>query len=129
MPNAMNSNASPMRVLLVEDYPDLAAATADFLEAEGFDVRTALSGRDALDVAPGFRPELVLCDLNLPDMSGVDVVHQLRSNPATQRTYAVILTAIGAGFTKPADVDAFVAKPLTIDSIQSLVKAARSSHN
>ena len=124
-----NSNTSPLRVLLVEDYPDLAAATADFLESEGLEVRTALSGRDALDVAPTFQPQLVLCDLNLPDMSGVDVVHQLRANPATQRTYAVILTALGGAFTKPADVDAFVAKPLTIDSIQSLVKAAKSSHN
>jgi len=123
-----NSNAPRLRVLLVEDYPDLAAATADFLEAEGLEVRTALSGRDALEVAPTFQPQLVLCDLKLPDMSGVDVVRQLRANPATQRTYAVILTALG-GFTKPADVDAFVAKPLTIDSIQSLVKAARSSHN
>src|SRR5215470_13385585 len=118
-----------MRVLLVEDYPDLAAATADFLEAEGLEVRTALSGGEAVELAPAFQPELVLCDLNLPDMSGVDVVRQLRSNPATERTYAVILTAIGRAFTKPAEVDAFVAKPLTIDAIQTLVKAAQSSHS
>jgi len=129
MSNAMESNGPPLRVLLVEDYPDLAAATADVLEAEGLEVRTALSGRDALDVAPAFQPQLVLCDLNLPDMSGVDVVHQLRTNPSTERTYAVILTAIGRTFTKPADVDAFVEKPLTIDSIQALVTAVRSSHS
>jgi two-component system, OmpR family, alkaline phosphatase synthesis response regulator PhoP len=114
-----------VRVLLVEDYPDLAAATADFLASEGLEVRTALSGRDAVEVAAVFQPQLVLCDLNLPDMSGVDVVHQLRLNPANERTYAVILTAVGRAFTKPADVDAFVEKPLTIDSIKALVKAAR----
>ncbi|HET9831109.1 MAG TPA: response regulator [Vicinamibacterales bacterium] len=117
-----------MRVLLVEDYPDLAEATADFLEAEGLEVRTALSGREAVEIAPVFQPQLVLCDLNLPDMSGVDVVRQLRSNPGIGRAYAVILTAIGRTFTKPADVDAFVEKPLTIDSIQTLVKAAGSAN-
>ena len=125
MSNMPISNTGPLRVLLVEDYPDLAAATADFLEAEGLEVRTALSGRDALDAASEFQPQLVLCDLNLPDMSGVDVIRQIRSNPATQRTYAVILTAIGRAFTKPADVDAFVEKPLTIDSIRMLIEALR----
>jgi CheY-like chemotaxis protein len=123
-----DSNAAALRVLLVEDYPDLAAATADFLEAEGLDVRTAVSGREAVDVALAFQPQLVLCDLNLPDISGLEVVDQLRSNPATQRTYAVILTAAGRAFVKPANVDAFVEKPLTIESIQALMKAASDAH-
>jgi two-component system alkaline phosphatase synthesis response regulator PhoP len=123
-----DSNAAALRVLLVEDYPDLAAATADFLEAEGLDVRTAVSGREAVEVALAFQPQLVLCDLNLPDISGLEVVDQLRSNPATQRTYAVILTAAGRAFVKPAKVDAFVEKPLTIESIQALMKAASDAH-
>jgi CheY-like chemotaxis protein len=87
-----------------------------------------VSGREAVDVALAFQPQLVLCDLNLPDISGLEVVDQLRSNPATQRTYAVILTAAGRAFVKPANVDAFVEKPLTIESIQALMKAASDAH-
>jgi CheY-like chemotaxis protein len=118
----------PLRVLLVEDHPDLAAATSEFLEAEGLDVRTALSGGEALEIAPAFRPQLTFCDLNLPDMTGLDVVRELRSNAATEGTYVVILTGLGRAELPPrteADrlrVDAFVAKPLTIELIRTLVE-------
>jgi CheY-like chemotaxis protein len=113
------ADSSPLRVLLVEDDPDLAEATAEFLKLEGLDVQIAVSGRDALDAASVFHPQLVLCDLNLPDMSGLDVVRELRSNPSTQKTYVVILTAMRAPAEQPG-VDAFISKPITIDAIQEL---------
>src|SRR5215471_4560827 len=91
---------STLRVLLVEDYPDLAEVMAEFLRAEGLDVTTAQSGREALEAAAASRPQLLLCDLNLPDMSGLDVVRGLRSHPATEEVYAVILTAMRE--TEPA---------------------------
>jgi DNA-binding response OmpR family regulator len=67
--DATTSKAPLLRVLLVEDCPDLGAATADFLEAEGLEVRTALSGLEAVEIASAFKPQLLLCDMNLPDMS------------------------------------------------------------
>ena len=103
----------------MEDDPDLAEATAEFLKLEGLDVQIAVSGRDALDAASVFHPQLVLCDLNLPDMSGLDVVRELRSNPSTQKTYVVMLTAMRAPAEQPG-VDAFISKPITIDAIQEL---------
>src|SRR5215472_2908408 len=93
---AVPADSSPVRVLLVEDDADLGEATAEFLRMEGLDVQVAASGRDALDAAPAFHPQLVLCDLRLPDMSGLEVVHGLRSNPSTQKTYVVLLTAMRA---------------------------------
>jgi DNA-binding response OmpR family regulator len=124
-----NSGAPPLRVLLVEDYPDLAAATADFLEAEGLDVRTALSGHEALAIASTFQPQLLLCDMNLPDMSGLDVVRELRSSLSTQRTYVVILTAAQSlDVTRLQHVDLCMAKPITIEALPTLVKAARSKN-
>ena len=118
-----------MRVLLIEDDPDLAEATAAFLEGEGLDVRTALSGREALETASAFQPELVLCDLSLPDMHGMEVVRELRSNHLPPRTYVVILTARRMTEPKPPDVDAFIMKPLTTESVQTLVKAAASARS
>jgi CheY-like chemotaxis protein len=122
------SDAPPLRVLLVEDHPDLGAVMADFLKEEGLDVRRALSGVEALEIAPAFQPQLVLCDLNLPDMLGLDVIRQMRSNPSTKRTYAVILTAMKRVDLKQPDVDAIMSKPITIKAVRTLVETARSKH-
>jgi two-component system alkaline phosphatase synthesis response regulator PhoP len=118
--------SQPLRVLLVEDHPDLAEVTAEFLQAEGLDVQTAMSGREALEVATAFGPDIVLCDLNLPDMSGLDVIRGLRSNPSTKEAYAVILTAMREReLSSRSDVDelcvdAFISKPITIEAIRTL---------
>jgi CheY-like chemotaxis protein len=126
----INPVSTPLRVLLVEDHPDLAAATADFLEAEGLDVRTALSGHDALGIASSFQPQLLLCDMNLPDMSGLDVVRALRSNPSTRPTYVVILTGLVGMDSTQWPVDLCMTKPITPEAIAMLVQAARlKAHN
>src|SRR5215510_5074862 len=125
---APTEQPSPLRVLLVEDYPDLAEVMAEFLRAEGLDVTTALSGREALEVAAAFRPQLLLCDLNLPDMSGLDVVRGLRSQPATEEVYAVILTAMREAEqtcrseAEALGVNAFISKPITLEAIRTLTQ-------
>src|SRR5215471_16479243 len=120
----VNPVGLPLRVLLIEDHPDLAAATAAFLEAEGLDVRTALSGHEGLAITATFQPQLLLCDLNLPDMSGLDVVRELRSTPSTQRTYIVMLTGIAGMDATQLQVDRCMVKPITTDAIATLVHAA-----
>ena len=118
----------PLRVLLVEDYADLAEVTAEVLRAEGLYVRIAMSGREALELAPAFRPQLLLCDLNLPDMTGLDVIRGLRSNPATEETYVVILTAMlerqlpQQSDAEEVRVDSFVSKPITLEAIRTLIE-------
>ena len=119
---------SPLRVLLVEDYPELAEVTAELLMGEGLDVRTALSGHEALQVASTFQPQLILCDLKLPDMTGLEVASGLRSSPATEGAYVVILTAMRreelthkVGVDQPR-IDAFLSKPITLDAIRTLVE-------
>src|SRR5262249_50743366 len=125
----VNSVASPLRVLLIEDDPDLAEVTADVLETEGLDVRTALSGQHGLEIAFTFRPQLLLCDMNLPDMSGLDVVCELRSNPSTERTYFVILTGMSRLDATQLRVDFCMTKPITLEAIAMLVQAARQKHS
>ncbi len=127
---------NPLRVLLVEDHADLAAMTAELLRGEGFEVRTALTGREALEAAPDFQPHLTLCDMRLPDIKGREVIHGLRSNPLTQRTHAVILTALSEeeirAFNRNAQkmgVDQFIRKPLTLDAIRDLRAIVRPSQD
>jgi CheY-like chemotaxis protein len=122
-----NEETPPWRVLLVEDHAVLAEVTAEFLSAEGLDVHIAPSGRDALALAATLLPHLVLCDLNLPDMTGLDVARELRVHPSTARSSIVILTAMDGGQLTHHElqrfcVDAFIAKPITIDAIRRLVQ-------
>jgi len=119
----VTNDAAPLRVLLVEDYPDLAAVTAELLAEEGFEVRTALSGGEALRIAPEFGAQLLLCDMYLPDMTGLDVIRSLRSNSATEGIHAVILTAMmddGLARSHADGVDGFLSKPITVKAIQQL---------
>jgi len=70
----------------------------------------------------------VLCDLNLPDMTGLELVRSLRSNPSTEGTYIAILTAMrerdltGRPEAGEQQADAFISKPLTFDAVRRLVE-------
>jgi two-component system, OmpR family, response regulator len=124
----------PLRVLLVEDNADLAAATEGLLRSEGLEVRTAFSGQEALEAATDFPPHLILCDLNLPDMKGGEVVRRLRSDSATRRSHAVILTAMSEETlraykraTEQMGADEIISKPLTPDVLRGMLTKLRAS--
>ena len=68
------------RVLIVEDDEDIADVLRRSLRTEGYQVRTSADGVDALDVAAGFTPDLVVLDLGLPRMDGVEVCRRLRAD-------------------------------------------------
>jgi len=125
------------RVLLVEDHASLAQATAEFLSAHGLDVRIANSGEEALDAAAEFRPEIVVCDMRLPDVSGLDIARTLRARCETSNAVLAISTALSDGElrflganTHQAEVDLFLPKPLTDAGIRTLLAAVatRQSH-
>ena len=125
------------RVLLVEDHAGFAEATAALMRHHGLDVSIATSGGDALKLAEECNPVLVLCDLALPDMTGLDVVQALRARRGANDWLAVILSARSAndlreieGHTKTSEITLFLPKPLTspilIDLI-ALLEASRPS--
>ncbi|MDX6604193.1 MAG: two-component system, OmpR family, response regulator MprA [Solirubrobacterales bacterium] len=68
------------RVLIVEDDADIADVLRRSLRNEGYDVRTSADGYDALEVAAGFVPDLVVLDLGLPGLDGIEVCRQLRTD-------------------------------------------------
>ena len=121
------SEKTSLQVLLIEDHAALSAAMAELLNREGFEVRTAFSGDEGLKLASDFRPQLILCDLNLPDMGGHEVIRRLRSNPVTRHAYSVILTALSEAEirsfndeAKKMGVDEFIRKPLMPEVLHSL---------
>ena len=114
-------SVGPPRLLLVEDHAGLAEATQEFLQSEGFEIRLASTGREALAVAIAFQPDIVLCDLHLSDMAGVDVLSALRRHPALGHVLLVIHTAswIPLGLEAPG-ADLFLPKPIDNEKLAML---------
>lgn len=111
--------AAASRILVVDDLAPSAETLMTLLEMEGFEVRVAHEGQDALRIAREFRPQVVLLDIGLPGMNGFEVAHGLRSQEESKDALLIALTGYGeaesrtrsaqAGFdfhmVKPADVD------------------------
>jgi CheY-like chemotaxis protein len=123
-----------LRTLLVEDHSDLAVAMAELLRGEGLEILVAETGQEALEVGPVFRPHLILCDMNLPDMKGLEVIHKLRSSPAVRGTRVAMISArreaelrIYSRKARELGVDDFISKPITRELIRTLVEKLRLS--
>jgi len=82
-----------LRVLLVEDAPFLRYAFSRLLRMQGYDVKEANDGQEALDCLAEFRPHLVLTDLMMPVMGGVELISHIRANPETSSLPVVAITA------------------------------------
>lgn len=81
-----------VKVLAIDDDPQARELVVEALRPAGFDVSAAASGREGLAMAEADPPELVICDLVMPDVNGYEVVDQLRANPATRDATILILT-------------------------------------
>lgn len=89
----MSPGKSPARILVVEDERDIAALVAYHLTKEGYRVRTAEGGQEALAAVSSEKPDLMVLDLMLPGFSGYEVLHDLRRRPGTADVPVVVLTA------------------------------------
>ncbi len=82
------------KILLVEDDASLAAVYRARLALEGFDIREATNGEDALSMTVAYKPDLILLDVMMPKISGFDVLDILRNTPETTNTRVIMLTAL-----------------------------------
>lgn len=113
------------RILVVDDEAPLVRALSINLRARNYDVHTAATGADALAEAARHLPDLVVLDLGLPDMDGVDVVTGLRGWTATP---ILVLSAREGSADKVAALDAgaddYVTKPFGMDELLARIRAA-----
>lgn len=89
----LKTKAAPAKILVVEDERDISALVAYHLTKEGYRVRTAEGGQEALELAQTERPDLVLLDLMLPGLSGYDVLNEMRDRPELADVPVILLTA------------------------------------
>lgn len=111
-------------VLVVDDEPQLLRAMRINLRARGHDVHIAANGRQALAQAAAHRPDIVILDLGLPDMDGVEVIHGLRGWSTAP---IIVLSGRTAGRAKVAALDAgaddYVTKPFGINELLARMRA------
>ena len=88
-------NTQRKKILIVEDDDALANVYTTRLQGEGFDTKRVASGEDALSAALEYKPNLILLDVMLPNVSGFDVLDILRNTPETVDIRVIMLTALG----------------------------------
>jgi len=112
------------RILVVDDEPQILRALRINLRARAYDVDVALDGAGALRVAADHRPDLVVLDLGLPDMDGVDVIRGLRGWTAVP---IIVLSGRVGSSDKVAALDAgaddYVTKPFGVDELLARIRA------
>jgi two-component system OmpR family response regulator len=116
------------RVLIVDDHPDSADASCMLLSALGYECRPAVNGEKALAEVDRFQPDVVICDIGLPDISGYDIARTLRSRHGSA-LYLAALTgwdqpsaralALAAGF------DEHLIKPANVRALRAVMLASQ----
>ena len=116
------------RILVVDDEPEIRRSLAGVLEDEGYRAETAESGEACLDALPGAGFELVLLDIWLPGIDGMEVLERIQAIPFAERPEVVVISGHGSieAAVKATKLGAFdfLEKPLSIDKISVVVKNA-----
>ena len=114
-------------ILLVDDEPDILEFLGYNLKKEGFQVHTALNGREAITRAASLHPHLIILDVMMPEMDGIETCRELKTNPELSRTIIAFLTARSEDYSQLAGFDAggddYIAKPIKPSLLISRVKA------
>ncbi len=125
---AMNAiqNQTKADVLIVDDIPDNIRFLSNFLLEQGYHVRKAINGQMALKVVAALAPDLILLDVNMPDMQGYEVCRQLKQNPATCSIPIIFLSAGNESIDKVKAFESggvdYITKPFQLEEVLARVQ-------
>ncbi|NJM96736.1 MAG: response regulator [Phormidesmis sp. RL_2_1] len=112
---AQRASFEGSQVLVVDDNPDLRAYVSSVLQRQGYKVRTAEQGAAGLEMAMTYKPELIITDLMMPGVNGLEMIERIRKDGALQGTPIILLTAKADNETRLEGVeqgaDAYLSKP------------------
>ena len=114
------------KVLLIEDEPNIIEAIRFLLSRDGWSVHTHANGADAVEKVNRVAPDLLVLDMMLPGRSGMDILRDLRSNPATEGLPVLMLTARGQtrdrDMAEKAGANRFMTKPFSNTEVLEAVR-------
>ena len=115
------------KILLVDDEADILEIVGYNLKKEGYEVSTTDNGKDAIKIAKKENPDLIILDVMMPEMDGMETCYQMRNLPALKDTLIAFLTARGEDYSQIAGFDAgaddYITKPVKPRVLVSKVKA------
>jgi CheY-like chemotaxis protein len=124
------------KILVVDDSSDTREMMTKLLEMESFNVITAADGRDGFDTAKAERPDIIITDINMPNLNGIEMIRLLRSDVELTRVPIMAITAYGQGVAREAieaGADHATTKPIDFDSlirgIRQLLASTTRMHN
>ncbi len=116
-----------LKALVVDDEPDIVELLQYNLNKEGFEVRTAENGKKALEIARAFQPNLILLDIMMPVMDGVEACRQMKEIPALKTSFFVFLTSRSEEYSEVAAFDVgaddYINKPIKPRALMSRIHA------
>ncbi len=116
------------RVLLVDDRRDAILPALTFLKREGHQVATASDAPEAIELVKSFEPEIILCDIGLPSMSGMELVQRIRHLPQGHRVFLAAVTGYGLEDDRRAALEAgfdiHITKPISFATLRNVVEQA-----
>ncbi|MGQ1889544.1 response regulator transcription factor [Thermophagus sp. OGC60D27] len=126
------SEKTDYKILLVDDEPDILEFVGYNLRKEGFHVETANNGSQALQKAQSFSPHLIILDVMMPGMDGIETCEEIRKLSSFKETLVVFLTARGEDYSQIAGFDAgaddYITKPVKPKVLISRIKALLKRH-
>ena len=118
---------SSKKILVVDDEKDILEMLKYNLEKEGYEVNVASNGKSALEKAIKVKPNLILLDIMMPEMDGVETCRKLRELPEAQQTHITFLTARAEEYSEVAAFDAgaddYIVKPIKPRALMSRINA------
>lgn len=122
---SLSAGGEPVRVLLVDDHEDLLSMLRIVLACRSYAVVTASSGKEALAVASNFAPHVVVSDLGMPGMTGLEMMTQMRAMNQMAPFKSIALSgfdnASDAASSQAAGFDAHLVKPVDFDSLFAVI--------
>lgn len=113
------------KVLVVEDNDLNLKLFCDLLQAHGFETAPVRDGREAIDRARDFAPDLIVMDIQLPHVSGIELIELLKRDAALARTPVMAVTAYAAKGDeeriRAAGAEAYISKPVTVANFMAAV--------
>ena len=120
------------RILLVDDEEDILELIKYNLEKDSHKVKTATNGEKAIEIAEDFKPQVIILDIMMPGMDGIEVCEILRTKPELSDTLIAFLTARSESFTHISALDSggddFITKPIKPKVLKSRIKALLRRH-
>lgn len=116
-----------IRILLVDDEEDILEIVGYNLEQEGFEVLTAKNGKQAIKIAKKAQPQLIIMDVMMPEIDGIEACERIRAIPELSQTIITFLTARGEDYSQlagfKAGADDYITKPIKPKLLISKIKA------